>query len=309
MNVVARILVLMSIIVSTSACSYVFGRTITLKVEDQNQKPVPEAEVIMVFQRSHGGDRRDKVTDENGIAKARGRDLFGVKTIVTKPGYYLSERGIGGEDSIETSIKLREKKNPLPMYVKEITMQIPETETKFGFDLETGKVLRADRNKSTIDMYFWLSGHNRSQNDVDANMRMSFKNEESGIKKVDPVSRYSEFQFPYSAPAEGYVSQIQRSYQYGSGDSADDPLYKSNIDEGALGYVFRIVKNGDESEGEKSVTYGRIMGEFEFHIAPGDEPGGEIYLTYYYNSDPGSRSLEFNPQRNLFRDAEQTYPP
>jgi hypothetical protein len=309
MKKLGKVFILLFMVWSLSACSYVFGRTITLKVVDQQGCPVPEASVGMGFLRSHGGAERSGLTDDKGLVSMRGNDLYGARTFIEKTGFYLTERRIGGDESVNIKIMLRRRKKPVSMYAKEKTIKIPSLGDKVGFNLETAKTVRADSDSAKADMYFSLSGYNRSKNDLKATMRLSFKNEESGIKKVDPVSRYSEFQFPYSAPAKGYVSQIQRSYQYGSGESDDDFSYKSNIEEGALGYIFRIVRDSDKGEDNQSVTYGRMMGEFEFHIAPGGEPGGEIYLTYYYNPDPESRSLEFNPRRNLFRNADQTYPP
>lgn len=303
-----KILSLIVLVGSTSACSYVFGQTVNLTVEDQKGKPVPEAQVTMAFLRRYDGDRKDGISNDEGVVKMRGSGDLGIDTIVTKPGYYKSEKRITGEGSINTSILLRKKKKPVPMYVKEVSARFPDKGKKFGFDFKEADWVAPYGNGSEAHVYFKLNGYKRSNHDLKAHLVVTFPNPKSGIMKVSDVGGGSVFKFPYDAPIKGYHQKVEHRYNYSPRENKY-PKRESTREYLPFGYIFKIVDKA--SADKKEANFGKILGEFGFAVGMSDSDGfvGRITFTYYYNPESGERSLEFDPQRNLFKDPENTYPP
>ena len=63
-------------------------------------------------------------------------------------------------------------------------------------------------------------------------------------------------------------------------------------------YFFRIRTLLDEQGKIKSALYGKIYGNFKFG---GATEGGFLNWDYYLNPEFNSLNMEFDPERNLFR--------
>jgi hypothetical protein len=305
MRQLLQILVLIVFVGSTSACSYVFGQTVKLKVEDQKGKPVPKAEVTMAFLRRYDGERKDEVTNEQGVVKMRGSGDLGIDTIVTKPGFYKSERRITGEGNISTSIRLREKRNPIPMYAKEVELFLPKKGVTYGYDLVKGDLVQPHGNGVTSHLYLTLKGQRTGSHDNESRLLIEFGETEGGVKAVDHKYHDSELAFPYEAPKKGYKPELNLYVNRG------EEGLSTNVDKKKLGYVLKVVEAGDRKEDRLIVRYGKIRGYIHFTVGENKEKQSEGYVgfTYYLNPNPNDRNIEFDPQRNLFRNAEKTYPP
>lgn len=228
------------------------------------------------------------------------------------------------EVNLEASVTLREIRNPIPLYVKRVRMDIPARDVWLGYDFEVGDWVKphgegissdlrirsapkrldpADPNKSTL-----LPGV--------ATLEIGF-GKDGGIIRVTKDNGWlavSEMKMPHLAPEAGYNTlptlKIEQT-GFGAGTSSE---YEKAPDTGeyllakANGYFFRTRVR---REGEKivSANYGKLMGNINYRPAHldgawwGDKKKnapafGSIEFTYYFNPTANDRNLEFDVKKN-----------
>ena len=94
-------------------------------------------------------------------------------------------------------------------------------------------------------------------------------------------------------------------------ESAENlPKHDQDLDDHIEGYLFKsVVDEGHETK-DRQVFYGKIVGKIAFApFVDNEKKTGFVKFTYYLNPNSNDRNIEFDPQRNLFKDAEKTYPP
>jgi hypothetical protein len=158
-----------------------------------------------------------------------------------------------------------------------------------------GDWVAPDGKGQTPDLFLEVTGHATDVQSNDSILTISFANPLDGIQSFDPI-KGSAFRSPREAPRDGYqpVLELHRVHKSSQPSSEWIDDNKSDMD-----YFFRVRTVVDENGEIKSALYGKIYGGIKF--------GGAVehcYVDmkpYYFNPEPNSRNMEFDPKRNLFK--------
>lgn len=281
---------------------YLPKAAITIHVVDEGGVPVSNALVHVTFQQGHDFtlDKKkeshfDLLTDTNGIVFAKDRLLHDIRYRVQKKGWYVTEGKQAFKKPSELAqewlnphatniVFLKKIKNPIPMYVKQVRLGIPEYEKPIGFDLDKGDWVTPYGNGIHTDLIAYAECD--SPEDVfNHNFRMtiSFPNEKDGIiaDGVYSSDSGSRLRSDHMAPKTGYSSEwVQVRHR------TKHKIIEYNYDSNRK-YYFRIRTKLDEHGNIVSAQYGKIYGDF-------------FVFTYYLNPTPNDRNVEFDPEQNLF---------
>jgi len=133
---------------------------VTLKIVDDNGKPVADAKTVV----GYGTNHITGLTDTNGIFFASHRDKsYSLGFLVTKDGYYLTRQtyDLGwayqyneAKWNPTETIVLRKIGNPISMYAKRQEMKFPKLDEPVAFDLMTGDWVTPYGKGEHVDMFF-----------------------------------------------------------------------------------------------------------------------------------------------------------
>jgi len=305
MNSAMKAIFIVVAVISCSACSYVFGRSVEVKVVDDANKPIENARVKMVFRKTYESDIFTKKTSPSGKVSIRGVDHHGTNILVRKHGYYPTQEMESSEKSVSVNMLLRKIKNPIPMYVKEVALFLPKKDKTYGYDLVKGDLVQPHGNGVTAHVFLTLKGKRTSAHDDKSRLLVEFADPRGGVKTVESTKPDSNLAFPYQAPGEGYKNDLDL-YR-----NRDEEGVETNVDRKKLGYFLKVVGSQKMKNEPLTARYGKIRGYIRFAVGENKEENSEGYVgfTYYLNPNPNDRNIEFDPQRNLFKNAEKTYPP
>ena len=280
---------------------------VKIKVVDEVGKAVESALIRIYFK----GDSLEKdaisgTTDIYGMFTASSQSPDGqIGGGVTKQGYYLSsfrqqfyitKLGQWMPWDKELSVVLRQKVNPVPMYVRNHYFEIPAHGKEIGFDLmkadwvipfgqgvQSDFIIRVDRQYKNVDNF-------------DATLTLTFTNKYDGVQIIKddrggPFSLGSRYYLPRTAPETGYLSKLVKHISRGEYGYRNDRFDDNN-------YLFRVRSEVDEGGKLKRAMYGKILEEIKF--APLARDRGIITIHYYLNPD-FTRNLEYDPKKNLFK--------
>jgi hypothetical protein len=286
---------------------------VDLKVIGEQGDAIPFADVYIAFENSSllNMDRPGK-KEINGKTNKIGKFSCSALTTghifikITKEGYYYSSYKFDfavSPDYIDQSGKkipwikpveiiLKKKENPVSMYVKKLTIEIPIVGKSIGFDFEAGDFVAPYGKGKITDLFFMFNGNFRSERDRDEKLTIFTSNSSDGlIKIIKERDDNSEFNFPKSAPVSGYEQRIEISKSTRLTETMHEDL--------ETGYIFRVRSILDKDGKLIQANYGKIPGPLNFGYRA-DPNKGILIFTYYFN--PGqSRSLEFDPSHNLFQ--------
>lgn len=272
---------------SCVACAAGKAVNVKLTVVDDNKIPVAEAKVGMGFLLSHGGNSFRGNTDADGYVEATENGIFGVRISINKNNYYETDFRTGYGDQ-ELTLVLREKKNPIAMYAKKILVNARDARKngeQFGYDFVVGDYVYPIGKGIVSDL---LITHTYTKTDYwtyDFNIDISFSNPEDGLIPFFIKHAASDFGSNYSAPESGYINHFSI---YGNKKGEGQPV-TGNKDK-KRNYYFRVRTATDDKGEIISAHYGKIYGEF-------------TEIIYYINPTPNDRNVEYNVQRNLFKNS------
>ncbi len=301
-----KMLLLLLILSVTSIANASDLAKVTFRVIDEEGKIVEGAHVRIRFQ---GGtldrDAATGITNSEGIFSATGPSKDGqIAGGVRKDGYYISsfryffsmtKLGQWLPWDKEMTVVLRQKVNPVPMYVRNSYFEIPAHGREIGFDLmkadwvipygqgvKSDFIMRVDREYKNVDNF-------------DATLTLTFTNKYDGIQTIKDnrggiYSVGSEYQLPRTAPATEYQTKLVIRISEGMYGEHTDISADNN-------YLFRVRSEVDEEGKLKRAMYGKILGEIKFAAL---SKNGEIGMHYYLNPDY-TRNLEYDPKKNLFK--------
>ena len=289
---------------------------VIVTVLDDDGKPVPDADVTIGFQ-PYGGYSKWQVkgkSNKKGIFTGENKTGSGVWFSAEKNGYYEGSAGIRFKQQnkllnrwepypSKITIKLRKKKNPVPMYVGNIEgIKIPVIGEPIGFDLEKGDWVKPHGKGEVADFIILYKGQRKLKDrwNAEASLTLTFSNPFDGIKlyTVSDNFQNSQYSWPYNAPLNDFQNSIFRFIKF-----IENKGSKSNMkNKKTCKYIFRVRTKTDKEGQIISANYGKIVGEFNISYR------GTISFTYYFNPDPKSRSLEFDPKKNLFK-SDKTFNP
>jgi hypothetical protein len=283
-----------------------FMAKVTLKVVDEDAKPVEGANIRICFR---GGclkkDAIKGVTDIDGLFSVSGLSADGqIGGAVEKVGYYdstyhqdfvISKLGMYQPWNKEIKVLLRPKLNPVPMYVRRKYVNIPFADKKIGFDLIKFDWVAPYGLGAVADFIIHVKRSWDGGNNYESTMTMNFSNKFDGIQSftLDQGGDFgvgSLFRTPRYAPESGYQNKLITRLDSNAADS-NAYVTKDTF------HFFRIRSEVDKNGKLKRAMYGKIQGDLK--VDPRGKAGGTIEFYYWLNPDY-TRNLEFDGNRNLF---------
>lgn len=283
---------------------------ITVRVVDESGKPVIGApvatSVVDHYKPDEFGDapvfrRLTVATDDHGVAVITAPSAYAEfdYSVMNFPGFYLD----GGRFTFKQSIAGQwQPWNPtvelvlkaigvqVPMYARRLfRVAIPAQGKPLGYDLTAGDWVAPYGKGETPDFIFQLDTK------ITNYLTLHFSNEGDGIQFVASIG--GGLRLPRLAPSDGYQFTLTKWEWIEHGTNNRVPFLKeySNYQKDA-NYFFRVRTKQDSTGKIVSALYGKIYGDFSEHIQEGN-----ISFAYYLNPEPNSRNMEFDPNRNLFR--------
>lgn len=288
---------------------------VTLRVADPAGRPVAGAYAAGAFYRSDsnglGWDVQGE-TDRNGEIAMENRACLGYLVFeILKPGYYKTALRYdflkAGFDCVRDGrwqpwdpvlgVVLKEKRKPIPMYVRRINSGMPTRSVPVGFDFKAGDWVAPYGKGVSSDMLLTYSEAPETNTWERYDFSISFTNRCDGayVRRKDG---FSAFASDYEAPDNGYRGEL--SYVYERTDTKIIQEKRLAQDEVM---VFRVRSKIDEKGNVVEANYGKIYGEFDFAHGPKKL----VIFSYYLNPTPNDRNLEFDGKTNLFRPGPHDY--
>jgi hypothetical protein len=152
---------------------------VTVKVKDEQSKPIPKADVMLVFYEKNpleGRLQKRGQTNIHGEFSAEGYSDRSLGGSVDKEGYYGNGAGSDFEDAkngkwqpwnLTSEILLRPIGKPVAMYAKRSWIDIPEIDKPCGYDLEKGDWVAPYGKGIVSDLIFKLFRKYTSQDDFE----------------------------------------------------------------------------------------------------------------------------------------------
>jgi len=266
---------------------------ITVRVTDEAGQPLAGAEVGMGFELGTPSTPKIGLTPSSGFytasAECSGYVTFGAN----KDNYYgtfystnfcTHAGGRWQPWNPVVDVVLKQIINPVPMYAKRVALvPIPAYDRPLGYDLIKGDWVAPHGGGTVSDFVFTASLRLKSGDDFDYCLALTFSNSGDGIQPFEaPYHVGSRLKSPREAPEQGYLPQWvqKRSRRPGQPEQGGPPDRKRN-------YFFRVRSRSEADGTVGRALYGKIYGDF-------------MEFTYYLNPD-GTRNMEFDPKRNLFK--------
>ena len=289
---------------------------VTLCVIDDQGLPVTNAYVNAGF---YNPKKKDNVaegrTNTNGVFVAKGLSVSDLNYMVTKSGYYKSSGRYlfarRGENCVQNgrwqpwnptlTVLLKLKRNPVAMYAKGVSSKVPVLGQAVGYDLVKGDWVAPHGQGKQADMLFSVRGTFKSYMDRMTSVTISFPNEYDGIQTLKNRSKYhgkSKYIAPYHVPESNYKPHwtYERRISPRRGERINAIPSKDTV------FAYRIRTKIDKDGNIVSALYGKIYGDITCDFTKKKDI--EIYFTYYLNPD-GSRNIEFDPTKNLFKSSRR----
>lgn len=274
-------------------------KTMITVVDDAGQ-PVANANAEMSWNVNRpdftlASDKIEGVTDSNGVFRAshEANGSIGLGFYASKTGYYSSRTSYDlahrkDNDAAKwnpvVTLLLKKMIHPIPMYAKYVEGGPPVMNERVGYDLLAGDWVAPRGKGSTADIFFTGKLDEKSKEDFDYTLSITFPNTGDGIQNftVSDLEKTSRLRSPQEAPADGFQSKIVKVMNRHPGQGTKTDMNNPNQN-----YFFRIRTVCDEQGHIKSGLYGKIYGDF-------------MQFRYYLNPTPNDRNVEFDPKQNLF---------
>lgn len=322
---------LLSLALLISGCAH--PTLCKVQVVDTAGAPVPGAEVTVGWSWSYdvSGKTSPKSRHKTGIADGTGRYTFigmtkgGIGVSASKDGYYTTFAGPAEKQPVV--VELRKQINPIPMYAKEATIDLPSGSGAYAYDLFVGDLVAPHGVGIITDLIFHVQTTTtnwRDQTIYRLSGDVTFPDANDGLQAFFVPHRVhpeSEYQLPLSAPIDGYAPSLARAngdteavyrehgYHRIGAESLPKLWYwtdnyafrdsaRSWMEE--VKYFLRIRSNHDSGP-----CYGVIRGIFRFGYRGDDIP----YVKFGYFVNPAhSQDIEYDPKQNLITEFRRYKP-
>jgi hypothetical protein len=218
------------------------------------------------------------------------------------------------EVSLKGSITLRRIIHPIPLYVRNLCVDIPEKNVWLGFDLEQSDWVAPHGQGKRADIRFRSNPKKEDPSQPSglapglATLEMDF-GDGGGAVLVTEKNGYlpvSDMKMPHQAQQDGYGKSSVLKLEQEGFERPDYSVFS--------GYFFRVrvAKAGDRIA---SANYGKIVGNIGYRPVEainrssikevnGKAYFGEVEFRYYFNPTPNDRNLEFDTRHNLMKRPE-----
>lgn len=314
MMIRSLICVLAILFLTIMGCSRTFDypeAKITIKVVDEGGKPIVAANAGITFELPKGNGQGSYISEKgttgaDGIFSATGRTISDIAYGAEKQGYYksygvyhftTSANGRWQPWNPEFKLVLRKIDNPVPMYARELSRELPVTGKKVGFDLMEYDWVAPHGKGIHSDIVFKLQKQVKSRDEFEGKLTIGFSNRFDGIQILKDDRKYgSAFKLPRLAPENGYQKEITLSRKRELGKSLESSYNEEN------NYIFRI--RSEEKNGKLTrAMYGKIHGDISLDVLKSNT--ALVVFRYYLNPDY-TKNLEFDPKQNLFKNLGST---
>lgn len=302
---------------------------VTLRVVDSIGRPVSNAWLSGAFwpsDSSADADVFEGQTATNGLFIAEGETIHSMNYTITKDDYYKTTGKYWfrrqGEECVRdgrwqpwnptNTIVLKERRNPIAMYAKNVDVSIPVRDVAVGFDLEKGDWIAPHGAGKEADVFFTYKANAQDFWTGSYELTIACTNKLDGLFRTQKdlkgdihATTYlmgSELLSTYEAPTNGYQAQVVLCL-----DITKDKILKKELFGDAEYLMFRVRTVLDDKGNIVRARYGKIYGPIEFGV--GKEH--HVRFTYYLNPTANDRNLEFDPSRNLLgaTDKSRVYQP
>ena len=305
------------------------GEVVRVRVTDDDARPIPGAEVRVVFGATRADGTRDVtvpfLTDHQGTGVARGRAQFRTSIFLSKPGYYHARvDGLRAGQDHDVALVLRDRKKPIPLYVARVGSERVEWFPKHGvwlsFDFEAADWIAPYGKGKIEDVRFKFHHVFRDYDErVKPNLPESMMwnkraylargeewTEEKFKLEFGKWDAVCEVSFP--GEKDGLIEETLRFLPYNEmtlpheapiagyittwrveSKSYTPPERRENV-----GFFLRTRTKLDGQGNIISAHYAKITGDIEV------DARGSIKFHYYFNPTANDRNLEFAYERNLF---------
>ena len=280
---------------------------LTFRVTDSLGNPVTNADVRAGFFLEKGSHAVVGKTDTNGMFTVEGLCSDDMGCSFKKEGYYQTEyrhRFASYDSNVlkdgkwqpwnpTIEITLKEKRNPIPMYVKNLKVYFPQNQL-VGFDCRKGDLVAPHGTGSEADFLFTVIETSTSRIDFQRQLIISSVNQDEGFIRLKKDS-WSVLVSEHEAPSNRYIPKVETLFVY---DSKPNPV-DTRIGEDEY-LVFRSrIKKDDEGKIIHS-NFGKIYGRIKSGESDKGNDVGYVQFLYYFNPDDNDRNLEFATGQNLF---------
>lgn len=282
---------------------------VTLRVIDDSGRAVTNAfiDAAMKYSDTRDGFSSHKgYTDTNGVFEVEGKVKSDMVYTVTKSNYYKTtgrywfhsgskgdvQRGRWLPWNPVIEVILKPQKNPIPMHAKRIHIDIPQQNNPIGFDMEKGDWVPPHGEGSVADVYI---NYSLTQKDLwtgDERFEISNTNLMCGLQELN-ADMFSGFKSIYHAPLTGYVESLK----YVLNRTKTKIIEEKKLRDSSY-IVFRSRAVVDEEGELERANYGKIYPPIRHGRLHGKD---RMVLIYYFNPTPNDRNLEFDPNKNLFK--------
>jgi hypothetical protein len=280
---------------------------LSVRVLDEEGKPVQGAEVGMGFEgpapKGKKSVGRSGLTNSEGLFEASAPTSGHVTYGAIKDGYYRTvgkpmdfwkhklNRWQPWNPTME--VVLKRIVNPVPMYARSLRLHLPVDNRSAGYDLVEGDWVAPRGQGKVSDFVITLQRRIVGDNDFDVVFVLAFSNRGDGILPIEASeSSASELRLPRLAPENGYMAEWRIHHTRSPNACRKD-------EEGRYEDFFFRVRTVQKDGRVERAMYGKLRGAFKLGQFVTQKPVGRF--TYYLNPD-GTRNMEFDPNRNLFKD-------
>ena len=301
------IIIFFALLFNITACAAPKAKIIAKVVDEETGNIIQGADVSIgfVYESSWGKYTMDKQkgkSDKEGLFTGSGVTRSNISPKAQKDGYYKSGvwmKGLLTHNKLlnrwepypcEVTIKLRRIKEPVPMFVKNVRIKIPEKNKPIGFDLEVGDWVSPYGKGKVSDLTVNYDGYAKSMTDYKDEMTLIFEKSSNGLLEYD-----NELYF-YLAPLKNYhnlKSSLISTLDKDSEGGGFKVVKNYNSDQN---YLFRVRTIENNNGDILSANYGYIS-----NLACSDR---DLIINYRFNPNNKSRSLEWN-EVNLFDDKKK----
>ena len=274
---------------------------ITLRVIDQDERPVSGANVFVYFTLADSPENSvSGTTDTGGLFTAEKLCTSTCRWTVSKPNYYATSGSHAFSANVMAStvkngcwqpwgqtltVVLKEKREPVSPVVKRIDLEIPAYGTEVGFDLEKGDWLAPHGTGQNAHVFFTLFEEYKDRANQKQELALRFPDNDCGVIR-EKQDAYSELQTAYAAPLDGYAQTLTLAWEGLAGKKVmDNRLAPDDY------LIFRFKTGSDAPNVEPAFRYGTLCGALDF--SPGLPNARRLWFTYCLNPQANDRNLEF----------------